>query len=72
LRVSIITFKSPVWFFGAMPGFILKMESFNSADSEKNVEVASVSLVKGYSWELRASFPFFIISKNRIIDECLK
>lgn len=39
---------------------------------KKGAQVKSVSLSKGYSKQLRDSFEFFAISRNRIIEECLK
>ncbi len=39
---------------------------------ENNGKVLSASLAKGYSRELREKFDFFVLSKNMIIENCLK
>lgn len=39
---------------------------------QKETKVLSASLAKGYSKELRDNFKFFVIGKNRIMEECLK
>lgn len=41
--------------------------------AKKNgIEIKSASLAKGYSRQLRDSFEFFAIGRNRIAEECLK
>jgi len=39
---------------------------------DNNKEVLSVSLVKGYSRELRENFKFLVLGKNMIMENCLK
>ena len=39
---------------------------------QKNAKIFSVSLAKGYSRELREKFRYFIIGRNKIIEESLK
>jgi len=39
---------------------------------KNNKEVISVSLAKGYSKELREKFKFFVLGKNKIMENCLK
>jgi uncharacterized LabA/DUF88 family protein len=39
---------------------------------KKGAEVFSSSLAKGYSKQLRENFKFFVIGKNKIMNECLK
>lgn len=39
---------------------------------ENGATISSSSVPKGYSRELREKFPFFVVGKNKILDECLK
>ena len=39
---------------------------------ENKKEVISLSLAKGYSGELRKNFKFFVLSRNLILENCLK